>query len=84
MNAWIGAVVVLGILYLIYLYSKKRSNAPKAGLMAITVYILLGLIMVYLGWNINPWIIILPGLFVALLDVIQLKGHLQKASAPRE
>ncbi|NJE06040.1 hypothetical protein E3E36_07795 [Thermococcus sp. M36] len=73
-NPWIGVFIVLGIPLLIYLYSRKRMNTPKAGLIAITTYILLGLALIALGWNVSPYIIVLPGLFVALLDVLQLRS----------
>ncbi|CAD5244219.1 hypothetical protein [Thermococcus camini] len=72
-NPWIGVFVVLGIPLLIYLYSRRRMSAPKAGLMAVALYLLLGLALIARGWNISPWTIILPGLFVAFLDVLQLR-----------
>ncbi|WP_297419227.1 hypothetical protein [Thermococcus sp.] len=73
MNAWIGMAIALGIPLILYLYLRKRMDTPKAGLTAITTYILLGLLLIAFGWNISPWAIILPGLFVAFLDVLQLK-----------
>ena len=73
MNTWIGVIIVVGIPFLIYFYSKTRGGTPKAGLTAITTYIFLGLALIAFGWNISPWTIILPGLFVALLDVLQLR-----------
>ncbi|WP_297438734.1 hypothetical protein [Thermococcus sp.] len=74
-NVWVGILIVLGISLLIYLYSRRRMSAPRAGLIAVTTYILLGLTLIALGWNISPWTIILPGLFVAFLDVLQLRHH---------
>ncbi|WP_199920027.1 hypothetical protein [Thermococcus piezophilus] len=47
-------------------------DTPKSGLIAVTTYILLGLAPIALGWNISPWTIVLPGLFVVFLDVLQL------------
>lgn len=35
----------------------------------------LGPALIALGWNISPWIILLPGLFVAFLDILQLRHH---------
>ncbi|NJF24558.1 hypothetical protein [Thermococcus sp. Bubb.Bath] len=57
MNTWAGVIIVLGISFLIYFYFKTQISTPKAGLIAITTYILLGLAMVVIGWNISPWAI---------------------------
>ncbi len=75
MNAWIGMVIALGIPLILYLYLRKRMNTPKAGLTVITTYILLGLVLIALGWDVSPLVIVLPGLFAAFLDVLQLRQH---------
>ncbi len=75
MNSWIYASLTVGLPLLFYIYFKKRMGTSKAGLTAVTMYILIGLIMIARGWNISPWTIILPGLFVAFLDVLQLRHH---------
>ncbi|AJC72831.1 MAG: hypothetical protein J7K48_04230 [Thermococcus sp.] len=72
MNPWASALLTIGIPMLLFLYLKGRIETPKAGLIAVAVYILLGLTMISLGWDISPWVIVIPGLFVALLNVSQL------------
>jgi hypothetical protein len=75
MNPWFALTVLLGVSIFVYLFliMKNRMEIPKAGLAAITVYIILGLTLIALGWNVSPWIVVLPGLFVALLDVLQIR-----------
>ena len=73
MNPWVSALLTLGIPVLLYLYLRGRMETPKAGLIAVAVYILTGLTRISLGWDVSPWAIVLSGLFVAFLDVLQLR-----------
>ncbi len=76
MNTWLGVLLLFCVSLFVYLYCiKNRIDIPKAGLVAIAVYILLGLLLVTRGWNVSPWVILLPGLFVVFLDILQLRQH---------
>ena len=74
MNPWVYALLTLGIPMLLYLYLRRQMETPKAGLIASAVYILTGLTMIALGWDVSPWVIVIPGLFVAFLNVFQLSN----------
>jgi len=74
MNTWLGVLLLFCVSLFVYFYCiKNRMDIPKAGLVAIAVYVLIGLLLVTFGWNVSPWIILLPGLFVAALDILQLR-----------
>jgi len=73
MNSWIYALLTVSIPLFLFLYFKKRTDTPRAGLIGVITYLLTGLVMIALGWNISPWVIVLPGIFVIALNVFQLR-----------
>ncbi|ASJ16172.1 hypothetical protein A3L04_03290 [Thermococcus chitonophagus] len=83
MDAWVGTAILLGISLVVYLLLRARGySKAKAGLSAIITYMIVGIVQVeLLDWSVSPWVVVIPGIFVAFLDIIQLRmaEHHQKA-----
>ncbi|AMM54387.1 hypothetical protein [Pyrococcus kukulkanii] len=82
MDAGVGTVTLLSISLLVYLLLRAKGySKAKAGLSAIITYMVVGIVQVeLLDWSVSPWVFVISGIFVAFLDIIQLRmaEHHQK------